>query len=79
MGTKLTAQEIIDSLSPDDLLKIGEILGYFPKYARHKAICFIKGLCNELKNWSYDDVINYGDMHKVLEIVSLINERKKIF
>jgi len=79
MATTLNAQEIINSLSNDELLQIGEILGFFPKYARGKAISFIKGLCNELKDWKYDDILNYGQMHKVFEIISIINERKKLF
>lgn len=74
----MKAQEIIKNLTDDDLHIIGDLLGYIPEVAKTKARRFIAGMCGELKNWEYDETINYGNMEKVVSIIKLINTKTKI-
>jgi hypothetical protein len=65
-------QDILNNLTKEDISKIGDILGYIESVAKYRARRFIVGMCGELKNWDYDEVINYGDMGKVLKIIQII-------
>lgn len=71
----MKANEILNKLSSDDLSEIGEILGYIPSASKTKAKRFIVGMCGELKNWDYDENINYGDMGKVLKVIQIIQSK----
>jgi len=76
----MKSQEIINKLSQEDLLKISDLLGYsewlVPTVCgKNKSIRFISGICGELKNWNYDETINYGDMGKVLKIIQIISSK----
>lgn len=54
---------------------IGEnILRYTSKVAKHKARRFIRGMLGDLKNWNYDEVLNYGEMPKVLETIKYLQD-----
>lgn len=58
----------ISQLTEEELAKIGDMIGYVPSAAKHKARRFLYGCQNKLKNWDYDEVVNYGDMHKVVAV-----------
>ena len=64
----------INKLSDKDLMEIGNILGYSQSQKRH-ARRFLLGLNGELKNWEYDETINYGEMKKVMDIIKLLQKK----
>ena len=64
----------IKEISNDHLEQIGNILGYKPSAAKSKARRFCRGLNGELVNWEYDEIINYGEMGKVLSIINLLQK-----
>ncbi len=70
---------LIDKLSDEALQQIGHLLGYRPALEKHKARRFIKGLNGELKNWEYEETINYGHMHVVLKILEIIKKEGAFF
>ena len=66
----------IDQLTQEELLWIGDKLGYIPQTARRKAKRFLIGCQGKLKNWNYDEVINYGEMGKVIEVFNYLSNIK---
>ena len=64
----------IDQIMPDELTIIGDMLYYVPSAAKSKARRFLYGCEGRLKNWSYDETINYGDMHRVMKVFQYLNE-----
>ena len=66
----------LDNLTPEQLLHIGDLLGYVPAVAKRKAKRFLLGLQNKLNNYSYDENVNYGNMWKVLEIIKYLEKIK---
>jgi hypothetical protein len=63
-----------NELTREQLLYIGDLLGYTPQVAVNKANRFILGCQGRLKNWNYDEVINFGDMSKVVKIIAYIEQ-----
>jgi len=63
-------------ISKEDKLEIGKILGWDDSVLQIKATRFILGLQDKLKNWNYDEVINYGEMHKVKKIFDILDSYK---
>lgn len=64
--------KIINEITTEDLLKIGDILGYVPNVAKHRAKRFLFGLVGQLDNWNYDETINFGNMSKLIEIFNIL-------
>ena len=58
----------IDQLTKEELLWIGDKLGYIPSSSAHRARRFLYGCQNTLKNYDWDENVNYGEMHKVMVI-----------
>ena len=65
----------IDQLTKEELMWIGDKLGYISRAATHQTLLhihiakrFLYGCQNTLKNYDYDENVNYGEMHKVMEI-----------
>ena len=70
------AQAIINKLSREDFHYIGfEILQYTASVANRRAKRFIAGMCNELKNWEYDEFLNWGEMHKVIALLKYLETK----
>jgi len=69
----------VSELKKDELENIGDMLGYTPKAARHKAVRFLSGTQNTLKNWEYDETINFGDMHKVVRVFKYLDSINVIY
>lgn len=61
-------------LSQKDLKVIGDMLGFIPSAAAFRARRFVLGLKGQLKNWNYDETINYGEMGIVLKVINYINQ-----
>lgn len=75
LSLKLKSGEIFKHLEPSDFSEIGDILGYKETHANWLAKRFIQGMCGELKNWEYDETINFGDMGKVYRVMNILNSK----
>lgn len=60
----------VNSITQNHLEKISDMLGYKPSPA--KARRFLRGMNGELKHWEYDEVINFGEMGKVLKVIEFL-------
>lgn len=65
----------IDDLTKEELQWIGDKLGYIPSAAAHRARRFLYGCQGTLKNYDYDETVNYGDMYIIMEIFQYLAEK----
>lgn len=63
------------SLSNEDAEIIGDLLGFVPAVAKYKARRFYSYLKGEVKNWSYDDFIMWGDVRNRIAPVIMYLQR----
>lgn len=63
-----------EQLTKEQRLHIGDLLGYTEQAASNKCHRFILGCQGKLKNWDYDEVINFGEMGNVIAVLKYIEQ-----
>lgn len=71
------SEQLLRLLTKEDLSFIGSTLGWSETVASTKGRHLLKGLFNELKDWEFNEILNYGECWKIVKIFKYLIEKYK--